>query len=216
MADQEKDIGAIKIWGRKYDLEKMIETAEHAVGSIIEHFGTGGEVTVGSYLRHGQRYAWPRPGQAFVRMAWTRLATIFEAADEALIYSAGRITVISYLLGSAKVFLNGTLGILTTQDGRYIDGAFDPVPAIAVFGREPVPGRIELLNRNTAEAVGRLFSIRHESLELQFGCQEAVPGSGRFTAVLFFPYRTYGSGEGLIGARCVVPGGQIIWHRDAC
>jgi len=213
MDANEKDIGAIRIWGRKYDLGLVVETAEYLIDNLVEHYGSG-RATIRSYQRHGQHYAWPKPGHDFARMAWNRLSTIFDAADEALVISAGRITAVAYLLGTARVILNGKMGMLTTQDGRPVTALVDPAPAICLYGRDLGAGQLEFLELGLVEAVGRLLSLRHGSLEIRYGRQETAPGSGRYAVILAFPHRVYGAGEGLISTRCIVPEGEIEWVRD--
>jgi hypothetical protein len=211
--EQEKDIGAINIWGRKYDLGLVVETAEYLIDELVQHYGSG-RISIRSFQRHGQRHEWPSPGRDFARLAWKRLSTIFDAADEALIVTAGRISIVAYLLGTARVILNGKMGMLTTQDGRPVHNLVDPAPALCLYGRDLGSGRLEFLDRGLVDAVGRLLSLRHESLEIRYGCQEAEPDSGRYAAILAFPHRVYGAGEGLIRTRCIVPEGHIEWIRD--
>lgn len=213
MDASEKDIGAIRIWGRKYDLGLIVETAEYLIDNLVEHYGSG-RASIRSFQRHGQRYDWPKPGHDFARMAWNRLSTIFDAADEALIVTSGRISVVAYLLGTTRVILNGKMGMLTTQDGRPVISLVDPTPAICLYGRDLGAGQLEHLSREVVEAVGRLLSLRHESLEIRYGYQETAPGSGQYVAILAFPHRVYGAGEGLIGTRCIVPEGEVAWVRE--
>ncbi len=201
MANTVIELSGVRLFGKKYDLNSLINATECVVDSLIRGFGRG-LARVSVYGQRAEVHAWPEPGKYFAYRKWQEFSRAYDACDDALVYSLGPVSVVAYLLGTETFALDPAVWTIRSSSGRY-GGGIDPVPGLCVFGANLGSGRFDLLEPWRAQQIDRLFGEQLSPLSLDHGIREHSSGPGRIVVATFRHDPAFGRGEQSLRVRCL-------------
>lgn len=127
--------GTVLVHGLRYDLGEMIGVTEQMLEHLVAELGEC-QVTT-EHAEYDAKISWPDPGRDLVRDILKRIAEIYDAVAEPLIFLIGPLTLKAYLFGTAHCLYDEAADALLRADGvTPIDGV-DPGPEIQVWGMDP-------------------------------------------------------------------------------
>ncbi len=195
--------GATPIFGKKFDLVRVLFAYEQLFDTLTAKFGNGRSRVSARSPGLVDGVDWPYPGKAGAVAAWKGWSCGFDAVGEEAAHQVGPVNAKAYVLAKGWTVYDPVKGTHTLHDGRPLK-ALDTAPVVEIYGRsrgEDACGMNEVL----AEKVRGVIV----SDLAKFGFTYTTSSFSRsdngveIVGMISFPHSIYGAGEDWLRVRCV-------------
>jgi len=206
--------GAVCIEGKRFSLEKVLQTYVAVIDRLVAEYGDRSSWVSSSRSGFQRPLVWDAEGRGEALRVWRMMHEHYDAVDESLVHAIGPLSIKAYLLGKTWCVYRPMDDRLMTPLGESV-GELDPTPTICVYGARNGDSYAPVSTEDMAKVIAVTRSVFAElGLSLETATAEHQDGTvaGHF-GWLTFPHETFGEGYGPIMVRCVLSGGGEVPDR---